>query len=663
MDNNALWIWKYGDYEIYHSLLLHMRRVEREIVYPTYWRMDAPSPVVTFCREYQGCGGYIKVHAKGDGYVRIDNSLLPLDTCHKIEAGNHFISICIAKTNGIPSIYVESDVIPSDKEWFCHDNNHKEKIPVGFDKYYDSPDKDPEIFPFEYKNILPVTAEEIDGGILYDFGKETFGHLNICGADSEKKLGIFYGESREEALDTDHTYTIEWVKGKSEYKLAQRAFRYIYIKNSVPHMTVTADFEYLPLKRQGSFRCDNETFNKIWDICAYTFHLNCREGFLDGIKRDRWIWGGDAYQCNRINSYLFFDSAIEQRTNICLIGKDPVDHHINGIVDYSFLYIIGLYEHYYVHGDIDFLKQIYGKAVQLMRFCETRINKDGFIEGDVDDWTFIDWSDIDKTGAVSAEQILCVKAYECLGKISEVVGEDGHEWSEKYAVMKQNIDKYFWDNEKGAYIDSYASGRRNVTRHANIFAIMFGIADKDRTESIINNVIKNDKITKITTPYFEGYELDVLAMLGEYSTIEKMFESYWGGMIRLGATTIWESYDPAQKGTEHYGMYGGRYDKSLCHAWGSTPVYIFGRYYLGVYPTSPAYDTFNVEPHLGGLGEIEGTVPVNGGDVKIKMNKNILEVTATKDGGTLLLSGKKYALPKDNTVTIELVTQEAPENA
>ncbi len=654
MDKKPYWIWKYGDFEIYHSMRLHMRRVEREVVYPPYWRVDAPTPKVMFYCDYEGEGGYITVHANGDGYVKIGNALYSPGSRIELGKGKFTVCACIIKEGGFPAIFVDSDVIPGGCGWYVKENNHSEKMPVGFDKYYDSPEKNPEIFHFEYQKMNPITAEEIEGGILYDFGTETFAGVNISGADPKTELGIYYGESREEAVDTDHTYTLERICGKEDYSLVCRAFRYIFIKGGTRSLKVSADYEYLPLERRGDFRCDNELFNKIWEVCGYTFHLNCREGFLDGIKRDRWIWGGDAYQCNHINNYLFFDPDIEQRTNIALIGKDPVDHHINGIVDYSFLYVIGLYEHYYTHGDKEFLKQIYGKAVSLMRFCETRLNSDGFIEGAPADWTFIDWSSIDKTGAVAAEQMLCIKAYEALGNIASVVGESGEEWFERSAVMKQKIDKFFWDSEKGAYIDSYSSGKRNVTRHANIFAIMFGIATEEQTKSIIANVIKNDSVTKITTPYFEGYELDVLARLGDFGFIEDMLDSYWGGMIRLGATTIWEGYDPTQSGARHYQMYWQRYDKSLCHAWGSTPIYLFGRYYLGVYPTSPAYGTFTVEPNLGGLGEIEGTVPLPHGEVRVKMNKTTVEVISTAPGGTLILGGKEYLLPCNEIVTVTL---------
>lgn len=124
-------------------------------------------------------------------------------------------------------------------------------------------------------------------------------------------------------------------------------------------------------------------------------------------------------------------------------------------------------------------------------------------------------------------------------------------------------------------------------------------------------------------------------------------------MIDLGAKTIWEEYHPEMSGTEHYAMYGGKYEKSLCHAWGAGPIYLFGRYYLGVYATDAGYETFTVEPKLGGLEEICGTVSINGGKVTVKLNKEKLSVVSTKAGGTLLWRGKRYALRPDDPVVID----------
>ena len=659
MSKKSYWIWHYGDYEIYHTMNVSLRRQEFGADYPVFWKVSSPYSVVKFIKDFEG-EGYITAHTNGKGYIVVDDVRYMMDKRIEVKSGKHSVYVVLFKTDGLPALYVESDVCPSDESWLCN-HNAGEFTPAGYEKYFDSPDKNPEVFPFEYERKNPVSSQIKDDGILYDFGTEVFGYLNISNADSSEELGVFYGESMEEALDTEHTVIFEYVSGQSEYRLVQRAFRYIYIKTALKNLDVTMDYEYIPFETKGTFECDNELFNKIYDVCVRTFHLNCREGFLDGIKRDRWIWGGDAYQSARINSYLFADPSIVRRTAIGLIGKEPIEQHINTIIDYSTLWIIGLYEYYMAYGDAKFLKRIYPMAVKLMDFCETRLNENGFIveknEGEGflmgADWTFIDWSEIDKTGAVCAEQMLLAKAYSVMAFIADLLGLDSKCYSEKSESVKRKINEFYWNDELGAFIDSYESGKNNVTRHANIFAVMYDIATPEQTKRILKNVLKNDTIIKITTPYFEGYELDVLGKLGELGAIEEMLNSYWGGMIKLGADTIWEEFNPELTGLEHYAMYGSKYTKSLCHAWGAGPVYLFGRYYLGVYPTSSGYDTFNVEPQLGGLNKIKGTVPVNGGEVKVYLDKEKLCVTATKSGGTLIWNNKKYELEENKELIIK----------
>ena len=92
------------------------------------------------------------------------------------------------------------------------------------------------------------------------------------------------------------------------------------------------------------------------------------------------------------------------------------------------------------------------------------------------------------------------------------------------------------------------------------------------------------------------YELEALCAMGEQNYVLKEMKDYWGGMLKLGATSFWEEYNPAKKGAEHYAMYGREFGKSLCHAWGASPIYLLGKYYLGVKPTSAGYATYIVEP-------------------------------------------------------------------
>ncbi|MCQ7013049.1 hypothetical protein, partial [Clostridioides difficile] len=96
----------------------------------------------------------------------------------------------------------------------------------------------------------------------------------------------------------------------------------------------------------------------------------------------------------------------------------------------------------------------------------------------------------------------------------------------------------------------------HVTRHANIFAILFDVVDENKQQLILKNVLLNNAITQITTPYFKFFEQDALCKLGEQHRVYQVLLDYWGGMLDRGAVTFWEEFDPSQHGKDMYAMYG-----------------------------------------------------------------------------------------------------------
>ena len=136
------------------------------------------------------------------------------------------------------------------------------------------------------------------------------------------------------------------------------------------------------------------------------------------------------------------------------------------------------------------------------------------------------------------------------------------------------------------------------------------------------------------------YELEALCAMGEQSYVLKEMKDYWGGMLKLGATSFWEEYNPTKKGDEHLAMYGRKFGKSLCHAWGASPLYLLGKYYLGVKPTSAGYATYTIEPILGGLQWMEGKVPTPNGEISIHCSTTQVKVRAKEGTGALRLKSK-----------------------
>jgi hypothetical protein len=146
------------------------------------------------------------------------------------------------------------------------------------------------------------------------------------------------------------------------------------------------------------------------------------------------------------------------------------------------------------------------------------------------------------------------------------------------------------------------------------------------------------------------YELEALCAMGEQKYVLNEMKNYWGGMLNLGATSFWEAYDPSNKGAEHYAMYGREFGKSLCHAWGASPLYLLGKYYLGVKPTSPGYATYEIKPLLGGLQWMQGIVPTPTGNIEIYCSGKEMKVKGATGKGTLKFNSKTKPVCKEGTI-------------
>ena len=67
-------------------------------------------------------------------------------------------------------------------------------------------------------------------------------------------------------------------------------------------------------------------------------------------------------------------------------------------------------------------------------------------------------------------------------------------------------------------------------------------------------------------------------------------------MLKLGAVTFWEEYDPNKPLDQQYEMYGDPYGKSLCHAWSASPIYLLARYFVGLTPLNPGGEKYELSP-------------------------------------------------------------------
>lgn len=677
VSNEATWIWYPGDYELWLGNKLNNCRTERGTFFPPFWKTDSHYVMVEFSTQIDlKEAETIEIHTEGRYNVKLDGKFYPgMPEKVLLPAGKHSLNIKINNLEKVPALFVKGKTVNSgplwkatfeDKEWIDDSGKTSDKSGTVYVQAGSWNFNTPEALPSAHKlattPMKPVGKQVAGKGILIDFGKETMGFPVFSEINGNGLIKIYYGESREEALDTidgELTDRIE-VKGSTQELVLSdsKAFRYLYIETegNLTYGDVSMLYEYMPIEYKGSFKCNDELINKIWEVGAYTMHLTTRDFFLDGCKRDRWVWSGDAYQSYLMNYYLFFDSPAVQRTMYLLRGKDPVTSHINTIMDYTFYWFLGVYDYYMYTGDSEFIAQMYPKMQSMMEYVLGRRNNRGLVEGLAGDWIFIDWADgyMEKKGEVSFEQLLFARSLETMAMCAKVIdkGADVIKYENLASEVKKILLNEFWDDKKHAFIHGKVNGNSDgaVTRYTNMFAVFFNYLNETKKQEVKKNVILNDSIMKISTPYMRFYELEAMCSMGETDYVIKEMRNYWGGMLKEGATTFWEKYNPEEKGVQHLAMYQRPYRKSLCHAWGASPIYLLGKYFLGVKPVAPGYSKFEIRPVLGDLKWMEGNVPTPNGKIHVRMDKKTIKVSASEGEGYIYFKGKS---PKASSGIVE----------
>ncbi len=198
------------------------------------------------------------------------------------------------------------------------------------------------------------------------------------------------------------------------------------------------------------------------------------------------------------------------------------------------------------------------------------------------------------------------------------------------AQLKTTIKSKYWDEASGLFADT--PDKQKYSQHANSLAILADIVDDPTKQAIGAKLLSNEDLAPASI-YFKYY-LHLALNAAGYGDDYLDWLDIWRKNIDLGLTTWGET---SQVETT----------RSDCHAWGASPIYLLGKYFLGVKPVNPGYTTYQVKPQLGGLQWMEGTVPTPNGQINIYCSSKEIKVRADEGIGTLYINSVNK--PKTNT--------------
>nr|MDO8110221.1 alpha-L-rhamnosidase N-terminal domain-containing protein [Candidatus Sigynarchaeota archaeon] len=403
---------------------------------------------------------------------------------------------------------------------------------------------------------------------------------------------------------------------------------------------------------KGNFECSDKMLTELWKACAYTLVLCTHDGYEDCPWREQRSYPGDVYVENLINYAAFgdyqmgkkfiYDGAFDQlptgMTFSFFCGDAYSEQHI--IPNYQLYWIMVIDAHYLYSGDDGPIKDLFPSLLKALDWWETYIDPATSCVKNVPFWKFIDWNDrLDSDAEINAiVNAQYCKTLQIVAKYSRMLGwaEKASNLSKKAERVKAGINKFLWDESRGCYHDGLNEGKLDnvISQQTNALLIDFNIAPADRWPRMIkvtfdepakNKYVipwsKKGKSTPLQPgeillpqPFFMHFVNSMLAKVGRFDLMFKMFNEGWGRMLKHPdyAGTIWETWE----------QHGSR-----THAWAATPGYDLLTYVLGIKPVEPGFEKFTISPEIYTLESAKGTFPTVKGNIHVSTQriKNTME--------------------------------------
>ena len=482
--------------------------------------------------------------------------------------------------------------------------------------------------------------------LLIDFGRELHGNLRLTSSNIESvnhraHVLIRFGESAMEALAPvgqmnatndhavrDHVYDIGML---STTETNESGFRFALIEledteTAVDIQALHMTFIYRDIPYLGSFECSDPLLEEIWKTAAYTVHLNMQGCLWDGIKRDRLAWQGDMHTEIMAIENVFGANPVVPKSLDFLRDGTPAGEWINGYSSYTLWWIVIQAEWYRYTGDLDYLKQQRDFLKAQLELAIANVDENGVER--FPEFRFLDWKNLENKPATHAGlQALLMMALKDGFWLLNILDEA--DLSRKCLALITRMCKYVPD----------CGG----SKQAAALLSLSGLGDaKELNESIIAPGGASGYST------FMGYYLlAAKAKAGDWQGALDDLRAYWGGMLKLGATTFWEDFDldwmenaarideiTPEGRVDVHGRYGAfcyeHYRHSLCHGWASGPVPFLTRHILGITAVEPGCKRLRIEPHLGDLEYARGTCPTPLGVVYVSHTRKADGTIETK---------------------------------
>ncbi|NLF38564.1 family 78 glycoside hydrolase catalytic domain [bacterium] len=409
-----------------------------------------------------------------------------------------------------------------------------------------------------------------------------------------------------------------------------RGFRYLEVSVTDHRGPVTIHragvvAQQYPYAQRGSFACSDPALTALWEYGLNSLRLCSEDVLTDTPWRERTLYAGDMLVEMAATLAVSGDTRLVKRCMGLFLqsgsprdglpGRAPSQSGGGNLGDFALLALVAGEWLCRWTGDKALAAQCCGVADAMMSRLERQRGADGLYAPR--SRVFIDHGYASGAGRVCAFNALLCRAFDAWASLLGMAGRrnEASRALRRADALRETVNKRFFDAAAGLYADSIdesgaLSGVHTLT--ANSWALMFGAPRARHTASLLRHFAlrmphhdplnEREFISAYGSFYYFGglYEHDAEELAEQHMRI------IYSRMLAEPTGTTWEHSHP---------------EKSLSHAWGSSPTYYLTTRALGVrlgFPDAAGPGEILIAPQSGTLTWARGRVPHPQGDVSVE---------------------------------------------
>ncbi|TDW97518.1 alpha-L-rhamnosidase-related protein [Dinghuibacter silviterrae] len=416
-----------------------------------------------------------------------------------------------------------------------------------------------------------------------------------------------------------------------------RTYRYVQLDITTGADSLVIDDLYgmrtgYPFEAKASFSCNDSSLSDIWRVGWRTALMCAGENYFDCPYYEQLQYEGDTRIQSLISLYVTGDDRLMRKAILDFYhsripegltqGRYP-SNRLQVIPPFSLYWVSMVYDYWMHRGDSAFIEPLLLPIQEVLHWYAGHVDSLDML-GPMNWWSFVDWDDQFPGGVPDGatnghSSVVTLQYAYTLNQAAALFADFGMPaLASQYRSLAHRLCagtyRSCFDASRGLMANT--PSRTTFSQHASIMGVLSGALPG----SVMRRVLSDTGISQ-TTFYYRFYLTRALKVAGlgdlYYSQLGP-----WRDMLARGLTTFAEKPDPT---------------RSDCHAWSASPNYDFLATICGIVPAAPGFSQVLIQPCMGPLTEVRGSMPVPAGMVSVHLLRHGEHVT----GNVELPSGVK----------------------